>query len=77
MAAVSGLRSEFEGKVDLTVISAEETKNRQDEIVRYNLAARSHGLVAFDNTGEAVMSIAGHQFGEPEIRMAIAQVAGD
>ncbi len=75
MAAVGELQPEYEGRVNLTVVSAEETKLRQQEIQRYNLDARSHGIVAFDSNGEPVASIAGHAFGEPEIRMLIAQVA--
>lgn len=73
MAAVSELRPEFEGQVDLTVVSAEETKASGADLERYNLGSRRHGLVAFDAAGEPVLSIAGHAFGEPEIRMAIAQ----
>ena len=71
---MSELRNEFDpAEVALTIISAEETKERADEIARYNLAPRGHGLVAFDASGEAVFTIAGHQFGEPEIRVAIQQ----
>ena len=51
----------------------EETAEREDELERYNLASRSHGLVALDQAGEAVVTIAGHRFGRPEIELAIGQ----
>lgn len=73
MAAVSELRDEYGDQVELTVISAEQTAERKDEILRYNLASRGHGLVGFDAAGEPVASIAGHRFGEDEIRVVIAQ----
>lgn len=73
MAAVSALREEFGDEVNLTVVPPEVTNASMEEMARYNLGSRSHGLVAFDSSGEAVMSIAGHQFGDAEIRIAIAQ----
>lgn len=75
MAAVSELRAEHGDQVDFVIVSAEETAKRADEIERYQLAARKHGLVAFDASGEAVLTIAGHAFGKPEIEMALAQIA--
>lgn len=62
-------------KVDFVIVDAAETAKRADEIARYNLAVRKHGMVAFDASGEPVLTIAGHTFGKPEIEMAIAQVA--
>ena len=76
MAAVSELRDQYGEKVDFTIVSAEDTAARQDEIERFHLAARKHGLVAFDSLGEPVLTIAGHNFGKPEIEMAVKQVAG-
>lgn len=75
MAAVGELRSVYGEKVDFVIVDAVETAKRADEIARYNLAVRKHGLVAFDASGEAVLTIAGHTFGRPEIEMAVAQVA--
>lgn len=75
MAAVGELRDEFGAAIDFTIVSAEDTARRQDEIERYQLAARKHGLVAFDSSGEPVLTIAGHSFGRPELEMAVAQIA--
>jgi hypothetical protein len=73
-AAVSELRDEYSDRVDLTVIPAEETKVRQDELERYHLKSRGHGLIAFARSGDPVVTIAGHNFGKEEILMAIGQV---
>ena len=69
------LEREYGDRVDFVIIAAEETKQRGDELERYMLASRSHGLVAFDAAGEVVVTIAGHQFGREEIVMAIGQIA--
>jgi len=74
VAAVSELREVHGEKVDFVIVSPEETAQRGGEIERYLLAARKHGLVAFEKTGEPVFAIAGHAFGKPEIELAIAQV---
>ena len=71
---MSELRSVHGEKVDFVIVAAAETAQRADEIARYHLAARRHGLVAFDASGEVVLTIAGHNFGKPEIEMALAQV---
>ena len=75
VAAVGELRSVHAEKVDFVIVPASETARRADEIARYNLAVRKHGLVAFDASGEPVLTIAGHTFGRPELEMAVAQVA--
>ncbi len=75
MAAVGELRTVYGDKVDFVIVDATETAKRADEIARYNLAVRKHGLVAFDASGEPVLTIAGHTFGRPEIEMAVMQVA--
>jgi hypothetical protein len=72
---VSELRDVYGEKVDFVIVPAAETKARAEEIERYQLTARKHGLVAFDAAGEPVVIIAGHTFGKPEIEMAVAQVA--
>ena len=74
MAAVDGLRDEYEGRVEFTIISPEETAQSGADLEAYHLASRGHGLIAFDQSGEAVLTIAGHTFGKEEILMAIAQV---
>lgn len=67
------LRDVHGEKVDFVVVPAAETKRRGEEIERYHFAARKHGLVAFDAAGEPVLTIAGHDFGKPEIEMAVSQ----
>lgn len=73
MAAVGELQNEYADRVSFVVVPGEETKARAEEIERYHLSARGHGLVAFDAAGEPVMTIAGHQFGRDEILVAIQQ----
>lgn len=75
MAAVSELRTERGDAIDFVIVSGEDTAKRQDEIQRYQLSARKHGLVAFDASGEPVLTLAGHNFGRPELEMALAQIA--
>ena len=75
MAAVSELREVHGDAVDFVIVPATETARRGAEIERYNLVARKHGLVAFDASGEPLLSIAGHDFARPEIEMAIQQIA--
>jgi len=75
VAAVSELRNAYAEKVDFVIVPAAETARRQDEIQRFNLTARKHGLVALDASGEPVLTIAGHNFGRAELEMAVAQVA--
>jgi len=65
---------EYGDRVNFVVVGAEETKQRGDELELYMLSSRRHGLVAFDAAGEVVLTIAGHQFGRPEIEMAIGQI---
>jgi len=72
---VGELRNTYGEKVDFVIVPAAETAKRSDEIQRFNLAVRKHGLVAFDASGEPVLTIAGHTFGKPELEMAVAQVA--
>lgn len=74
MAAVSELREVHGETVDFVIVSPEETAQRGAELERYLLSARRHGLVAFEQTGEPVFTIAGHNFGKPEIELALAQV---
>jgi len=74
VAAVSELRATHGATVDFTIVEPADTAARQDELVRYQLTARKHGLVAFDGHGEPIVILGGHAFGKPEIEMALAQV---
>lgn len=70
------LELEYGDKVNFVIVEPEDTKARAEELERFQLASRRHGLVAFDAAGEVVVTIAGHQFGREEILMAVAQVVG-
>ena len=75
MAAVGELEQEYGDRVDFVIVGAEETRARAAELERYHIASRGHGLVAFDQAGEVVVTIAGHAYGKEEVRMAVKQVA--
>ena len=74
MAVVDELREEYGDRVDFEVVSPEETGAAGEDLARYNLSSRGHGLVAITAGGQAVVTIAGHRFGREEVLMAIAQV---
>ena len=71
VAAVGELEQEYGDRVDFVIVSAEDTKLRQDEIERFGFAEKMHGLVAFDADGEAECLLPGHNFGKEEIRAAV------
>lgn len=66
------LATEYEGRVEFNVISAEETANRPEETERFGDSL--HGLVAFGPDGEEVAMLPGHQYGKEEIVGVIDQV---
>jgi hypothetical protein len=74
VAAVSELRAEHGDEVDFVVVPPQETARRSAELGLFHLSSRKHGLVAFDASGEPVVTIAGHRFGRAELEMALAQV---
>ncbi|MFT4541280.1 MAG: hypothetical protein ACI835_003741 [Planctomycetota bacterium] len=74
VAAVGELETEFTGRVSFNVISAEETAKATKDLEAYGFAEARHGLVAFDEAGEAAVKLPGHQFGKDEIKAAIDQV---
>lgn len=76
MAAVGELEKEYEGRVRFELISAEETQLRGDEIEEYGFAEQLHGLVGFDSSGEAVLTIPGHSFGKEEVTAAVEELLG-
>ena len=74
MAVVDELRAEYGDRVDFEVVSPERTVAARDELERYNLVSRGHGLVAFNAMGEAVVTVAGHNFGREVVELAMGQV---
>lgn len=74
MAAVSELRTEYEGQVVFVVVQPEQTLIG-DDVARYGLG--THGLVAFDPDGKVIATIPGHDFGRPEIEAVIQKVLDD
>ena len=70
LAAVRELEPEYEEVITFTIVSAEDTATKGEEIEELELG--SHGLVAVAPDGEVVYTIPGHAFGKPEIEEAIA-----
>lgn len=68
------LEKEYGDRLAFRVLKAEETQARKHELEALHIAHRGHGLVAFTGSGDPAVILAGHQFGEDEIRMAILQV---
>ena len=68
------LDQEYGDRVDFVIVSADDTQQRQDEIIEYGFVDLKHGLVAFTVDGEAAVKIPGHQFGREEIEAAVLEV---
>lgn len=68
---MSELATEYEGRVQFQVVSAEETQRRAEEVATYGFGGLRHGLVGFDREGQVRLTLPGHDYGEPEIRAAI------
>jgi hypothetical protein len=71
---VGELETEYQDRVDFTIIPAEETARSQAAIDAYGFTALKHGLVVFASDGTPRVKLPGHQYGEPEIRAAIEEV---
>lgn len=65
------LEDEYGGRVVFDVVPAEGTALAGDELERFGFTALRHGLVVFDENGDAVAKLPGHQFGKDEIQAAI------
>lgn len=74
MAVVDELREEYGDRMDFEVVPPEVTTQAAEELERYNLISRGHGLVAFNAGGEAIVTVAGHDYGREVIEMAMNQV---
>ena len=70
------LQTEYAGQANFTIVSAEETATRGDELETYGLTEMRHGLVVFGADGEAAVKMPGHQFGKDEIAAALKGVLG-
>ena len=70
------LENEYGEQAVFTVVPAEETAQRQDEIQEYGFTDLKHGLVVFGPDGEPVLKIPGHQFGRPEIEEGLRAALG-
>lgn len=68
------LETEYAGQFHFNVLSAEETKKRQDEVIGFGFEAQRHGLVILDPKGEALAKLPGHQFGRAEIESAMKNI---
>lgn len=76
-AAVRELQPEYAGRVDFVVIPAEETAQRPDEIEAFGFTEVKHGLVAFNDQGDPVVKLPGHNYGREEIVDAVETVLAD
>jgi len=74
---VSELASEYEGKVEFTLVTPEETALATTDLERFGFTEAKHGLVALDPSGEPKATIPGHNFGKDEIVAAIEDVLGE
>lgn len=70
-AAVGELEEVYGDRVRFQVVPAEETAKRADEIAAYGFTELRHGLVALDPDGEVIVRIPGHDFGKPEVELAV------
>ena len=68
------LETEYQDRAKFTIVPAEETMKRSDEIEEYGFTELKHGLVVFSPDGEAVVKMPGHQFGRDEIEAGLQQV---
>jgi len=68
---VGELQKEYGDRIRFTVVPAEETAKRADEIEELGFTKQKHGLVGFTAEGEALVKLPGHSFGKPEIEVAI------
>ena len=71
------LAKEYEGKVQFELVSPQETQAAAEDLERFGFTEASHGLVAFDASGEPQVMIPGHSFGREEIVGAIEKVLGE
>ena len=65
------LENEYGEQAVFTVVPAEETAQRQDEIQQYGFTDLKHGLVIFDAEGEVVFKLPGHTYGRAEIEEGV------
>lgn len=68
------LEQQYGDRLQFTIIPAEQTALRQDEIDEYGFTDLKHGLVIFAPDGEAVFFLPGHTYGKAEIDAGIQQV---
>ena len=77
VAAVGELETEYEGRVQFNIVSAEETAERGDEIDALGFTEQLHGLAGFTSEGDPVIEMPGHQFEKAEIAAAIEELLAD
>ena len=70
------LEKVYGGQATFSVIPADETNQRQDELASFGFADQRHGLVIFAPNGDAVVKMPGHQFTRDEIEAGLKSVLG-
>ena len=73
-AAVGELEQEYGDRAAFVIVPAEETAQRGDEIEAFGFTALKHGLVIFDDAGDAAVKLPGHNFGRAEIEAGLREV---
>ena len=68
------LEQQYGDRIQFTIVPAEETAQRGDEIDEFGFTDQKHGLVIFSPEGEAVFLLPGHTYGKDEIDAGIQQV---
>lgn len=68
------LEQQYGDRMRFTIVPAEQTAIRQDEIDEYGFTDLKHGLVILSPEGEAVFKLPGHTYGKAEIEAGIEQV---
>ena len=74
MVAVGELETEYAGRAQFNVVSAEDTAEAAADIEAFGFSDAKHGLVVFDSSGEAIVMMPGHQFTKDEIASGIDKV---
>jgi len=74
VAAVGELEQQYGDRIQFTIVPAEQTALRGDEVEGFGFTDQKHGLVIFSSEGDAVVMFPGHQFGKDEIDVGIQQV---
>lgn len=63
---MSSIAEEYAGQLEVNVVPASETAQRQDEILEFGFTAKKHGLVGFGPDGEVLVKLPGHNIDDAD-----------